>query len=338
MAESEEESDLERIVPVLCCGVVIVIPFFSTIMQGANGDGSFHASPKDAITICFLTAILTVMRKFSIMTSLQIADLLRMPTDEKRKFAQNGWVGLYYAVAFIWGLIEIYGTDYWFSTQGLWAGYPHTASMSLSLKLYFLFQSAFWVHMVFVTLVEPRQKDFWVMLIHHFVTLAMLVGSYGLGHLRVAHAILVEQDLADIFLPAAKMFNYMAKGENAMSKLFQTIADILFPLFAVIWIATRHVILPVIYYAIWMDAHDGMIAAGCACGQGNLCVWAPEKGCIITAENWGTVLNVYKVFLFVFQCLLLVWLRDLLLAIVKTLKTGSSSKAEEDSLTQSKKD
>eukprot|EP01049_Picozoa_sp_SAG25_P002206 SAG25_NODE_113_length_14872_cov_23.149527_8_plen_116_part_00 len=43
------------------------------------------------------------------------------------------------------------------------------------------------------------------MMAHHFVTIGMLCGAYGLGVLRVSHAILVEQDLADIFLPAAKM-------------------------------------------------------------------------------------------------------------------------------------
>ena len=38
-------------------------------------------------------------------------------------------------------------------------------------------------------------------------------GAYGLGVLTVTHAILVEQDFADIFLPAAKLCNYIAAGD-----------------------------------------------------------------------------------------------------------------------------
>ena len=123
------------------------------------------------------------------------------------KFRQQGWVLVYYSVAFTWGLAEIWGSPYWMNVDALWHGYPHTRSMTPSFKLYFVCQIAFWLQMVFVTLVEPWQKDFPVMMAHHFITIGMLSGAYGLGVLRVSHAILVEQDIADIFLPAAKMYD-----------------------------------------------------------------------------------------------------------------------------------
>ena len=83
--------------------------------------------------------------------------------------------------------------------------------------------------------------------------------------LTVTHAILVEQDLADIFLPAAKLCNYVAAGKASWAPTFQTFADVLFAAFAVVWIPTRHGILPVIYYSIWTEAEEGLLSGGCSC-------------------------------------------------------------------------
>merc|ERR1712216_142259 len=114
------------------------------------------------------------------------------------------------------GLYEIYGSEYWLNRHALWASYPQTASMGKGVKSYLLFQLGFWFHMVFVTLVEPWQKDFIVMIAHHIVTIVMFVGSYYIGMTRVPHAILVEQDFADMFLPAAKMCNYVALSNSPL--------------------------------------------------------------------------------------------------------------------------
>ena len=97
--------------------------------------------------------------------------------------------------------------------------------------------------------------------------------------LTVTHAILVEQDFADIFLPAAKLCNYIAAGTSTAASTFQTIADILFALFAVAWIPTRHGVLPLIYYSIVTEAEDGLATGGCNCGDGDALVYNPDMNC-----------------------------------------------------------
>ena len=215
--------------------------------------------------------------------------------------------------------------------QEFWTGYPQNVGMSASIKLYFLCQSAFWFHMVFVTLVEPWQKDFVVMIIHHFITIAMLLGSCYSGVLTVPHAILVEQDLADIFLPAAKMCNYVGAGRSSLASLFQTLADGLFAVFAVVWIPTRHVVLPMIYYSIMTDAEEGLMNGGCKCGEGTKLVYNPEMNCVLSPQTWPQVLTVYKVALAIFQCLLLIWLRTILIAVYKALMGDDLTKIESES-------
>ena len=46
------------------------------------------------------------------------------------------------------------------------------------------------------------------MMAHHFITIGLSGSSYFFGYLYAGHVVLVEQDLADIFLPLAKIFKY----------------------------------------------------------------------------------------------------------------------------------
>eukprot|EP00929_Paragymnodinium_shiwhaense_P099847 TRINITY_DN61747_c0_g1_i1.p1 TRINITY_DN61747_c0_g1~~TRINITY_DN61747_c0_g1_i1.p1 ORF type:complete len:345 (+),score=72.67 TRINITY_DN61747_c0_g1_i1:137-1171(+) len=311
-----------------------------TRLQHANGNGSFRAGLDDAYTVLYLVAALTALRK-AVMVAVAgpLASLLEVG-DRKNvtKFKQASWVFVYYVIAFSWGLYEFYYSVYWLDVKAMFQGYPQTAAMTASYKLYFLFQIGFWFHMVFVTLIEPWQKDFPVMLAHHFVTILMLGGCYAGAVTRFGHAVLVEQDFADIFLPVAKMCNYVALGKSKLKGLFQTIADALFALFAVAWIPTRHVILPFYLYRSLFDGTADIKQHGCDCGQGTECIWAPDQLCVLTAENWWKAVIFYKVFLGFFQVLLAFWLRDLLVAIYRTLVKGSVKGVEEESAQALKED
>ena len=149
----------------------------TSIQYAAEAKGTFAAGLDDVYCVAFTAALLTVLRKlFMEMILAPLAQSAGVkPGNDRIKFKQQGWVFLYYGTAFTWGLSEIVGSNYWFDTASLWRGYPHTASMTGSFKMYFISQIAFWIHMVFVTLVEPWQKDFVVMIIHHFITIGMLV-------------------------------------------------------------------------------------------------------------------------------------------------------------------
>lgn len=149
----------------------------TSIQYSAEATGTFAAGLDDAYGVAFMAALLTVLRKFFMEMVLgPLAQLGGVKSgSDSIKFKQQGWVLVYYSSAFAWGLSEILGSSYWLDTAALWRGYPHTASMTASFKMYFISQLAFWIHMVFVTLVEPWQKDFVVMIIHHFITIGMLV-------------------------------------------------------------------------------------------------------------------------------------------------------------------
>jgi len=302
-------------------------------LQHANADGTFSAGLDDVYGVALAAVTLTVLRKVSQdLVFAPIASLFSIVKPSDRiKFRQQGWVLIYYATAFSWGLYELYHSKYWFDRHALWQDYPQQRAMSRSFKYYLGFQLGFWFHMVFVTLVEPWQKDFIVMILHHVVTITMFATSYCIGMTRPIHAILVEQDFADVFLPLAKMCNYIALGNSPLKSTFQGLADTLFALFAAVWIPTRHVILPIIYYSCWYEAVPTFLASGCSCGQGNKCVVSQEHGCALSGETFPTAVNAFKIFLGFFQCLLAFWLKELLVAVYKALAGGSVKGVEESS-------
>ena len=52
---------------------------------------------------------------------------------------------------------------------------------------------------------------------------------------------------------------------------------------------------------------------------------------MIAPEGWGTILRVYMVALAIFQVLLLIWLKEILVAVWTALVTGDLQEAEKTS-------
>ena len=127
------------------------------------------------------------------------------PCDPE-KFTMQAWQASYYLTAWLVGFYIYYQSDYWLDMPKMWINYPQNKGMTALFKLYYLCQVSFWCQMAFVTLIEKWQKDFIQMMMHHFITIGLTSSSYFFGFLRAGHVVLVEQDLADIFLPCAKMF------------------------------------------------------------------------------------------------------------------------------------
>lgn len=262
-----------------------------------DGETRYTRGEDDVYLVVFLIVLLTFLR--GVAQSIVFRPLARLMgvkgAGDTHKYCEMGWQFVWYTTAWVsgWTLANA-EWDIW-DLRALWQGYPHD-KLTPGMKLYYLAQLAFWLHMIFVTVLEKWRKDFVEMMAHHFITSGLVGSSYYFNFTRVGTLILVEQDLADILLPVAKMFNY-AKMTSA--------ADAFFALFAVTWIPTRHGIFMCIYYSVLVHANEELAYK-----------WDPENGYYWTAN----FRMVYLVALGVFQCLMLFWLNLLLKAVFKALK------------------
>jgi len=274
----------------------------------------YSSGMDDAYFVGFMVLVLTAVRWLTHVHMLKpLARGCGVPDepngdDEVHKFAESGWQLIYYAAAWGTGCSIQYNSSWWFGVFGgredwgeeLWRGYPQNQHTS-AMKLYYLLQLAFWLHMIFITVIEKHRSDFVLMMVHHFITSFLVGSSYIMNYVRIGTAVLVEQDFADIFLPFAKCLKYM-KNETG--------ADIVFALFAVVWIFTRHFVFFTIYFTIVFELPAVL---------GKVHDWRPQD-----SHYWSydIMYPAYLTILGGFQIMLCVWLSELCTAVYKALFAG----------------
>jgi ceramide synthetase len=57
--------------------------------------------------------------------------------------------------------------------------------------------------------VDERRKDYFVLYLHHIVTIMLVSGSFAAGYTRVGVCVLFVHDISDILVDALKMLNYL---------------------------------------------------------------------------------------------------------------------------------
>ena len=90
---------------------------------------------------------------------------------------------------------------------------------------------------------EVSRSDALEMIIHHIVTICLLITSFLTNFTRIGGIILFIHDLADIFLETAKVLNYTSHGKGH-GWMKDTIVDGTFAIFAITFFITRLVIYP----------------------------------------------------------------------------------------------
>nr|pir hypothetical protein K02G10.6 - Caenorhabditis elegans [Caenorhabditis elegans] len=97
-----------------------------------------------------------------------------------------------------------------------------------------------------ILFLDAKRSDFWQMLVHHFITLALIGVSWTMNMVRVGTLILVSHDAVDILIDVGKILRY-EQFETALTICF---AGVLF-----VWVATRLVYYPFwIIRSVWFDA------------------------------------------------------------------------------------
>ncbi|EJD01170.1 longevity assurance proteins LAG1/LAC1 [Fomitiporia mediterranea MF3/22] len=201
------------------------------------------------------------------------SDALRKRRREERvvqrsvlRFAEQGWSVIYYSIQWAFGLyIHCNLPTAPFKPSLVWLNYPHIP-LPGPVKLYYLTQTAFYMHQVLILNAEARRKDHWQMMAHHVITIVLVVLSYFYNLTRVGSLIMVLMDYCDIFLPLAKMLRYLS---------LQKICDAMFTWFLISWFITRHFFFILVIKSLYSDGST-LIPF----------IWSPEDNHYWTYEIW----------------------------------------------------
>lgn len=167
------------------------------------------------------------------------------------KFCESLWKLMVYSL-FVYLAFATSVNEPWFwDTSYFWKGYPsHTVTAGLA-RLYCL-EMGFYASSIGVLVFwETRRKDFWVMMVHHIVTLILIAVSYDLNFLRVGCIILLLHDACDVLMECAKMLKYLNQD---------LWGSVVFGFFMLTWILLRLIYFP--FWVIWSTSRESTAILG----------------------------------------------------------------------------
>lgn len=154
------------------------------------------------------------------------------------KFTENCWHFLFYSLNFIFGLCVLWNKSWLWNFIDMFRDYPNH-SIDNGLWWYYNITLGFYISLSFLHFFETRRKDFWQMLIHHILTLALITVSWTVNAFRGGSLVIFIHDIADVLLEGVKAINY-AKYER--------LGNFVFILFTKVWIITRLVMFSRVVY------------------------------------------------------------------------------------------
>ncbi|KAH7348669.1 TLC domain-containing protein [Rhexocercosporidium sp. MPI-PUGE-AT-0058] len=186
----------------------------------------------------------TALRAIVIDWLLQpLARILGVMKKSHLRFAEQGWIFLYYSTIWVLGMSLWVNSKYWLSHAELWTAWP-AREMSGQFKLYYLIQLAFSAQLLLAIHMEARRKDYVEMLTHHIVTCSLISITYVYRYTRAANVVLCLMDFVDILLPFAKLLRYLR---------YEMACNIAFGVFVVSWFITRHVLFLQLWWNTYTD-------------------------------------------------------------------------------------
>jgi len=130
-----------------------------------------------------------------------------------------------------------------------------------SVQLLYLLQAAAWIVTAFShVFLEERHKDYLMMLVHHVVTIALILLSYHFNFVRLGVVIMFLHDSSDIVIDLLKMCNYL--NLEGLAGCFAV--EACFITNFVTWAYTRLYVFPVhvIYKAVMTASREIATAPG----------------------------------------------------------------------------
>ena len=278
---------------------------FITLSYPLNGN-MFAKGSNDVYFVLFSFCALTVARKIISKCVFEPVSAI-LNVRHTRKFVEQGWLIVYYTCSFSVGC-HLLALRNWDIVEMMRTEVPRLY-LTGTEKAFYLIQLSYWFHAVPITLIEKWRADFIQMILHHVFTIGMISISYYTNMTTFGLMILACSDIADIFLPLAKLFKYAN---------LQTLADITFAIFAIVWIPTRHGFYMQILYHIVFSWYGVIPEAG---------TYDPSRGVYLSQNihlTWILVLSL-------FQLLLCFWLRLLIISIYKAIVNQGIDDSRSDS-------
>ncbi|KAL6916289.1 hypothetical protein FSST1_007784 [Fusarium sambucinum] len=294
--------------------------------------GEYGVGFGDNYLVVVLIVLLTGLRDGTMRFVLgPIASAWGLGKDKSMRFKEQAWLFIYYSTCWSVGTYIYATSPYWLDLKAMWTNWPNREVSGL-MKSYMLAQLAFWLQQIIVVNIEKRRKDYWQMISHHIVTIALVYSSYRYGLTRVGNVVLILMDLNDLIFSVAKCLKYMG---------LQTLCDIMFGVFVFSWVLCRHVAFVMVCWSVY--AHSLAISGStCYIGSGKTIVGPAlvPQGYFYMFEpliyDSGricfdyTIKSLFLSGLLFLEGLMIFWLVMIIKLVVRVLRGGNAEDTRSD--------
>ena len=219
--------------------------------QIANNGYSGHGHDWSRLSEMWMSLVFAVIFYFCRTTCKKVifkrlARALNIRGQKAEKFSYQIWLLLFYCTSSVYGYYTLHDKDWVAFPQGhtelynLFANAPFKAPTDI--QYYYAYSIGFYIAELIAIFVEPKRSDFFEYLLHHVVTLYLVVFSWIGYETKVGTYVLLIHDISDIPLCAAKIWHYIGN---------EIIVNINFGLFLISFIYMRLVCLPTLTYGLY---------------------------------------------------------------------------------------
>ncbi|KAK2058021.1 TLC domain-containing protein [Colletotrichum caudatum] len=167
----------------------------------------------DVAFVCFYAIVLSFTREFIMQELLRpLAKFYGIRSRGKQlRFMEQAYTAIYFGILGPLGMYVMSRTPVWyFNTTGMYENFPHKTHEAI-VKFYYLFEAAYWAQQALVMLLglEKPRKDYYELVAHHIVTLALIALSYRFHFTYMGIAVYLTHDISDFFMAMSKTLNYV---------------------------------------------------------------------------------------------------------------------------------
>nr|XP_044998428.1 ceramide synthase 1 [Jaculus jaculus] len=158
-----------------------------------------------------------------------LAKRCRLQPRDAAKLPESAWKLLFYLGCWSYCTYLLFGTDYPFFHDPPSVFYDWTSGMAVpwDIAVAYLLQGSFYGHSIYATLyMDAWRKDSVVMLIHHVVTLTLIISSYAFRYHNVGLLVFFLHDISDVQLEFTKLNIYFKASGGSYHRLHALVANV----------------------------------------------------------------------------------------------------------------
>lgn len=143
---------------------------------------------------------------------------------------------------FIYLFLSLYGVSTLHNEKWVLHPYAYISGIprrmiSNSIRIYYYMEVLHYIFSLYLLFAEPRMEDFFQMMAHHFITLFLIIGSYYKSQSKFGTVVMFLHDVSDPIMEIAKICFYLKRQDEA---------DLLFSIFAILFIFSRCILYPLL--------------------------------------------------------------------------------------------